>query len=96
MARSGVVAGRSTQSLDMAIDLANAERLALHATAGGFRDSISLTPIVELPSIAYNFDPSGWLIFSVTHKNAHHVGSTEYVAVHGETCEFRNLGFIGE
>jgi hypothetical protein len=80
----------------MALDLATAEQRALEAIAGGVLGEVEVVPVDSLPGIAYNFDPSGWLLFAVHRPNEYRVGGDEYLGVHSETGEVRALGIIGE
>jgi hypothetical protein len=60
-----------------------------------YREELRLVPTDILPTPAYDFDPTGWLLFRVD-VEASRVGAAEYVAIHPITGKIRFFGKVGE
>lgn len=79
------------------IDPATAQHIALDALIDGLRQQLEIVPVATISAgSAYGVDPVDWLLFMVKRKNQHHVGGSEFVAVHPTTGEVRMLGRFGE
>ncbi len=92
----GIVVGRSTSSLGMAIEVADAGQRATQALVDEFASRIELTLVSEVPGGAYGIDSAEWWLFAALVTNEQRVGGSQYVAVHKETGAVRKIGAIGE
>lgn len=80
----------------MPIDVEEGTLIARNSLGNRFRDSIDLFRVHSLPLPAYGFDPSGWLLFQVHQRDSTCMHGDWIVAVHSETGELRNLGWLGD
>ena len=72
-----------------------AKQTGIDALLAKLRDALDLELVEGLPGGAYDFDPTGWMLFRVRGgRNA--VGPSEYVAVCRETGQVRFLGPLGD
>jgi hypothetical protein len=73
----------------------DAKQAAIDALLAKFRAALDLELVEGIPAGAYDFDPTGWMLFRVR-GDPHMVGPSEYVAVRRETGEVRFLGPLGD
>jgi hypothetical protein len=78
------------------VDRATAEQLLRKSMASSPLDGVQFIPVDTLDGPAYDFDPQGWWLYMVTRQNECRVGGTEYVAIHPDSGNIRNLGRLGE
>jgi hypothetical protein len=71
------------------------KQAAIDALLAKFRAALDLELVEGIPAGAYDFDPTGWMLFRV--RGDHHMlGPSEYVAVRRETGEVRFFGPLGD
>lgn len=73
-----------------------AEQLIRQSMASQALTGFQLTPVATLEGKAYDFDPRGWWLYTVTRSNELRIGGTEYVAIHPDSGNIRHLGILGE
>lgn len=78
------------------MDRATAEQLLRKSMALSALDGVQFVPVDALDGQPYDFDPRGWWLYRVTRQNEFRIGGTEYVAIHPESGDIRNLGRLGE
>lgn len=78
------------------VDRATAIQLLRKSMASSALDGVQFIPVDTLDEPAYDFDPLGWWLYSVTRQHEFRIGGTEYVAIHPESGDIRNLGRLGE
>ena len=76
----------------MSLDVDDGRSIACRSIVDRYRDSFDLVRVDFLPSPAYGFDPSGWLLFRVRQNDVFRLEGDWIVAVHPDTGEFRDLG----
>ena len=80
----------------MTLHVDDAKLIAINTIRDRFPDSVELVRVESMPSPAYGFNPSGWLLFGVRQSDVFRVQGDWIVAVHAETGEFRDLGRLGD
>ena len=80
----------------MALHVEDAKLIAINAIRDRSLDSFELVRVESMPSPAYGFNPSGWLLFGVRQSDVFCLQGDWIVAVHPETGEFRDLGRPGD
>ena len=73
----------------------DAKQAAIDALLTKFRAALDLELVEGIPAGAYDFDPTGWMLFRVR-GDSYTLGPAEYVAVRRETGEVRFLGPLGD